>query len=302
MKMFDNFRVLLIGANGQVGKSFIKIAKKHGFKLLAISRDEWDLTITKNYSDFEKILINFNPDVLINAAAYTNVDRAEIDQDEAYAVNYISVEKMAEFSAAMSTPFIHISTDYVFDGEKNQPYTEDDRCNPLNIYGKSKFLGDQAVIKKNPRHIIIRTSWVFSEYGKNFPKTIINAIKSNQNLSVISDQVGGPTSAICISKAIIEFLRKICIGESIEWGIYNFSGYPNVSWYEFALEVESIAKRVNDNVKISIDKISSSESNFSKTSRPKNTTLDNSKITQTIMVKPCQWKKELKDLIERKLI
>ncbi|MBL4906553.1 MAG: dTDP-4-dehydrorhamnose reductase, partial [Sneathiella sp.] len=178
----------------------------------------------------------YTPDVVINAAAYTAVDKAEEEQDTAYAVNRDGPEILAAACSITDIPFLHISTDFVFDGNKKEPYSEKDKCNPLSIYGKSKWEGEKALIAKCTKHIILRTAWVFGG-DQNFVKTMRRLAETRDVLSVVNDQRGGPTAALDIAASLIRIAKAVVSSNFSDWGIYHYCGNPSVSWYEFACEI-----------------------------------------------------------------
>lgn len=227
-------KVLLTGKNGQLGLSCQKY-------LLDNSEMKWIECIAQdskqlNISDFEvvKKRIEFiKPDIIINTAAHTKVDFAEDDVSNSFLVNGIGIENLAKIARLYNIPIIHISTDYVFDGNSDKPYLPTDKVNPQSIYGKSKLAGENALINNLSSHVIIRTSWVFSEYGDNFVKSMIRAASNRSSLNVVSDQIGSPTYAGDIAEIIFKVCKKIK-DNSMNWGVYHFTGGQNISWFEFA--------------------------------------------------------------------
>ena len=204
---------------------------------------------------------------------------------------------ISTFCNKFNIPLIHISTDFVFDGNSSQPYKEDDKVNPLNIYGKSK-VGGEDVIKKNlDKHIIIRTSWVFSEIGSNFLKTILKLLETKKSISVVNNQIGSPTSANSISDIIMKILKIYSNNKSLKWGTYHFSGYPYCSWYEFANEISSQYLKFSGSLNCaSLVPIDSKLYN-SKALRPKNSRLNCSKINKIFGFKQDDWKESLNVII-----
>jgi dTDP-4-dehydrorhamnose reductase len=225
-------KVMLTGANGQLGHCFKNIFPKN-WELFATDRKVLD--ITDNLA-VENYISMYKPDCIVNAAAFTAVDKAEDDYNLAYQVNVIASENLAIVAKKCNAKLVHISTDYVFDGTKNYPYGENDKTNPINVYGETKRKGELAILANNPSAIIIRTSWVFSEYGNNFVKTMLKLASENTKLSVVDDQIGNPTYAGDIAKVIIKLLKKNADG-----GIYHYCGDKSTSWFLFAKEIFDIA-------------------------------------------------------------
>ncbi|WP_111977894.1 dTDP-4-dehydrorhamnose reductase [Algibacillus agarilyticus] len=242
-------KILLTGANGQVGRCFQDvIAQQQSSKIVLKACSSADLDITDKAS-VESVVLDFKPDFIVNAAAYTAVDKAEAEIEQAYAVNELGVKNLAEASNAIGSAIIHISTDYVFDGNETAPYQPTDAVNPQGVYGKSKLAGELACIDANKKHVILRTAWVFSEYGNNFVKTMIKLAQTRDKLSVVADQYGCPTYAGDIANAIL----SICVGytnSSIEYGVYHYSGDLPTSWHGFARAIFDDAKNIGviDNV------------------------------------------------------
>ncbi len=230
-------KVLLTGANGQLGRCVQDVFPKE-WELFAFSSQELDIT------DAEQVKLKFaeiEPDAVINAAAYTKVDQAESEVELAYSVNATGVYHLALLSKQYNSRLIHISTDYVFDGTKREPYTETDPTCPINVYGQSKLAGENLVLATHINTLIIRTSWVFSEYGNNFLKTMLRVGERNPELRVVSDQIGTPTYAGDIAKAIIYLLQN----HPKERGVLNVAGSDICSWADFAKLIFQVASQVN---------------------------------------------------------
>lgn len=227
-------KLLILGKNGQVGQSLVLCAAAQSIETVALDRSTLDVTDQQAINAFfEK---NNSFDFVINATAYTNVDGAEDDEATATAVNADAVEYLAIVCKQYDIPLIHISTDYVFDGEKLTDYTEDDLPNPQNSYGRSKLLGENKLQTLWQKHIILRVSWVFSEFGKNFVKTISRLCDQKETLGVIANQYGSPTAAKSIANVIIE----ICQKNHGQWGIYHYADFPATNWHQLASYVARI--------------------------------------------------------------
>ncbi|MEM9678753.1 MAG: dTDP-4-dehydrorhamnose reductase [Bacteroidota bacterium] len=226
--------VLVTGANGQLAMTIKHLFSENGKGLNFIFKTRKELDITSKTSiqeTFENSKIHF----CINCAAYTNVEMAESEQDKAFSVNAEGVKLLAEMCKLNDTVLIHISTDYIFDGSKGEPYTEDDITNPLNVYGKSKLRGENYIKEVSDKYYIIRASWLYSSFGKNFLKTILRKIQDNEDLKIIDSQTGTPTSCIDLS----EFIVFLITTKSVHYGIYHFSANQYCTWYEYALQIAS---------------------------------------------------------------
>jgi dTDP-4-dehydrorhamnose reductase len=224
-------RILLTGKSGQLGRCFQDVLRYTNHELFAYGSAELNIA---DAQQVELIIQSIKPDIIVNAAAYTAVDKAESDAEKAYLVNATGPNLLAKQAADLGIPLIHVSTDYVFDGMAIQPYLPTDQTNPQGIYGASKLAGERAVLAVCEKHIILRTAWVFSEYGNNFVKTMIRLAKERDQLSVVADQYGCPTYAGDLAKAILQICEKHEQGESVAWGIYHYCGDTPTSWHGFA--------------------------------------------------------------------
>ena len=262
-------RVLVTGANGQLGKSIHRVAPDYP-ELKFVFTDVVELDITN--SDDVNAFFNSNKiDYCINCAAYTAVDKAEEEVDKAYLLNAIAVKHLAEACKTSAAVLIHISTDFVFDGTKRTPYTEEDTPNPLSVYGKSKLKGEQYLQGILERHFIVRTSWLYSEYGNNFVKIMLRLAETRKQISVVNDQIGSPTYA----GDLAEFIFKIISSESTAYGLYHYSNLGEISWYDFAVEIFRQHKKDVLVVPISTSVYPTAAK------RPKYSVLDKSKFSKT---------------------
>ncbi len=229
--------VLVTGSNGQVGSEIRELSSKFEYNFFFTDRESLDITNDKAVKEF----VAFNKiNIIINAAAYTAVDKAEDDELNADAINHLAVKNLSQIAKEKNIKLIHISTDYVFDGKNFKPYSEDDITNPNSIYGKTKLDGENTMIKLNPLNsIIVRTSWVYSSFGTNFVKTMLRLGKERESLGVIFDQVGTPTYARDLAKTILDILPTI---NNVKVAIYNYSNEGVLSWYDFAKEIMRMAK------------------------------------------------------------
>jgi dTDP-4-dehydrorhamnose reductase len=231
-------KILIAGKNGQVGRCLVELLEAQTeLTFLALGREQLDIT---DPIQVDKIVSEFQPDIIINAAAYTAVDKAEQESELANAINKEGPQNLALAASNINAAIIHISTDYVFDGESAESYTESDVTAPQGEYGRSKLAGEHAVAQACPKHIILRTAWVFGEHGNNFVKTMLRLAKTRESLGVVADQFGGPTYAGDIANAILTISKQIARG-SHSYGIYHFSGFPHVNWHSFAEKIFEIA-------------------------------------------------------------
>lgn len=244
----------------------------------------------------ESILADICPDIVVNAAAYTAVDKAESEPERAYLINEDGPKNLALCCSDGNIPLFHISTDYVFDGGGNRPYKEDDTVNPISIYGKSKEAGERRVRELLEQHLILRTSWVLSAEGQNFVRTMLKLGQSRDSLRVVDDQRGGPTSARSIASTILVLCEKYAAGD-LDWGTYHFSQGPGVSWFEFANEIFRTARDIGVlEHKVEVAPVSSAEYP-TPVKRPKNSLLDCARITSIIGEGFSDWRADLADVI-----
>ena len=277
-------KILVLGSQGQLGRCLKDKFRDSKHEIIFSSRNEIDL------SDLERTNIkisNINPDVLINAAAYTFVDEAEKEKDKAFLINETAVSNIASTCKKNNCWLIHISTDYLFDGTSSEPYKESDTPNPQCVYGSSKLAGEISIKNSNCKYIIIRTAWVFSEYGNNFVKTMLNLIKSKNEVSVVGDQCGNPTYAQGLAIAIIKTLEFLDNDKII--GIYHYVGSPSCTWAEFAQYIFDAAyKKSYINHKSMVKVITSSEYP-TPVKRPVYSVLDTSNFETTFKHKSYDW-------------
>jgi len=239
-------RILVIGKNSQLGKSIKKLVhanvKVVNHDFIFVGREELDLSNNKLIQQYFSNNDAF--DIFINCAAYTQVDKAESEEELANQVNHLAVYQLASVAETQKAKLIHISTDYVFDGESDEPYLETDVTNPINIYGKTKLSGELALKKRMPTNgVIIRTSWLYSEYGNNFVDTILRLGREREELGVVSDQIGSPTYATDLASLILRMIAKTSFRKSVrETQVYHYSSEAEMSWYTFTKEIFKIEK------------------------------------------------------------
>jgi dTDP-4-dehydrorhamnose reductase len=280
---------LVTGASGQLGRSIKSLVKLQNINnsFVFATRDKLDLSYLNNIQSYFK---DRKFDLIINCAAYTKVDKAELDEKQANLINHLAVKKIAEIAQSNNIKLIHISTDFVFDGFKSQPYLESDTADPLNSYGKTKLAGENAVISiMKFNAIIIRTSWVYSEYGNNFVDTILKLVKNGNELNVVSDQIGTPTYASDLSLAILNIIRSEKFNRNEqESQIYHYSNKGFCNWYDFANE---IIKILGSNCILNSIK---TEDYPTTAKRPRSTVMSTDKISQEFDLKINYWKDSLK--------
>ena len=278
--------VLVTGANGQLGKELRQLETKWPeFEFLFLSREDLPIHHFELVRNFFKAT---HPSFLINCAAYTAVDKAEQEEELAFQINAEAVGVLAAICKEQDCKFVHVSTDYVFDGLANRPYREDDLTNPQGVYGASKLAGEKEAVLLNPDSVIIRTSWVYSSFGKNFVKTILRLLQEKPSVSVVDDQIGSPTYAADLAVAILEIISL----KSWKPGVYHFSNEGEISWCAFA---KAIAALTHSNTPVQA--ITTSEFP-TPAKRPAWSVLDKSKIKAVYGIKIRPWKESLADCLE----
>ena len=227
-------RILVCGASGQVGHELVDRAAGYGLDVLGMTREQLDITDSRRVAE---LVARYTPGLIINAAAYTHVDNAETQAEQAYAVNRDGVATLAEAARQAEIPLLHISTDYVFSGEAREAYRETDPVAPTGVYGASKRAGEEAIEAILDRHLIVRTSWVYGVHGHNFVKTMLRLGQQRDALSVVADQFGCPTQAGSLADALLQLARRYAREGTLAWGLYHYSGQPSCSWFDFAEEI-----------------------------------------------------------------
>lgn len=287
-------RVLLTGANGQVGWELAKLSAKKGFGILALDRAALDLT---DSSSINREVSGSGASVVVNAAAYTAVDQAESEPELAFAVNRDGPAYLASACAETAIPLIHISTDFVFDGKKQDPYLETDQTSPLNVYGKSKAAGEVEVRERLQEHIILRTSWVYGAQGQNFVNTMLRLGQEKEMVRVVNDQHGCPTHAADIAETILTIADQIVKGREINWGIYHYCGKGVTTWHGFAEAIFALAGQYTSLKVKRIEPISTAEYP-TPAKRPANSVLDCSLLEKEFGIHSQLWSESLARMIK----
>jgi dTDP-4-dehydrorhamnose reductase len=291
--------VLVTGANGQLGQAIQSIVGNHP-SIDFVFCTSLDLDIT-NLDNCEAVFQNKKPHFCINTAAYTAVDKAENEFEKAHLINVIGAQNLAEVCKKFDTTLLHISTDFVFDGTAEKPYSEKDISNPTGVYGQTKLDGEIAIQNTWEKHFIIRTSWVYSQFANNFMKTMIRLGSERNELSVVNDQIGTPTNAVDLAEVLIKiiyhselvyFVSSQKLGSESNFGIYNYSNEGQCSWYDFAKEIFN-----QKGIIIDLKGIPTS-AYPTPAKRPKYSVLDKTKITTTFEISIKNWKESLKKCIQ----
>ena len=288
-------KILLTGSNGQVGFELKNKLRALG-EVIATDREELDLTSLIAIRTF---IDQTKPDIIINPAAYTAVDKAESEPDLAYQINARAPEVLAEKAKELDIPLVHFSTDYVFDGLKKEAYVETDLTNPQSIYGKTKFEGEEK-IRTHAKHIILRTSWVFSSHGNNFLRTMLRLIDEKESLNIVGDQWGSPASASMLSDVTLKIVDMILKNKNFnDYGTYHVTNDGETNWHAYASLISSEAMKLNVKIKCAPDQIHSILTSEFPTiaKRPLNSRLNTNKIKKTFMLELPHWELEVKKVL-----
>ena len=293
-------KILLTGINGQVGHALK--TKLIEYEVIALSREQLDLT--KDH-DIRRIVRDVKPNLVINPAAYTAVDKAESEPELAFAINATAIQILAEEAARLGAALIHFSTDYVYDGTKKTPYVENDEVNPGSVYGKSKLAGEEAIRAVGLPHLILRTSWVYGAYGKNFLKTILRLAVERDALHIVDDQVGAPTSSESIANAVAQLMNVWQPTQENQSGIVHFTNIGETSWHGFSCEIINqynvLMKTKNwPALKTSIENITAITTADYPTpaARPANSRLNNARLKQVFEVQLPTWQHALQQVMQ----
>jgi dTDP-4-dehydrorhamnose reductase len=290
-------KILLLGANGQVGWELQRSLTPLG-QLIVAGRDEVDLDNLELLGDYIR---HHQPQIIVNAAAYTAVDKAESEPELAYKINADAVAVMATEAKKLDALLVHYSTDYVFDGTDPMPHKETDETNPLNVYGLSKLKGEQAILKSGCKHLIFRTSWVYAARGKNFVKTILRLAADKDELEIVADQIGSPTSAELIADATALALKKIIQSSTSNdySGIYNLTAGGATTWHNYACSIVTMAKEAGFELKTAVSGIHAIEAaEFPlPAKRPQHSKLDTTKFCKTFETPLPHWDVQVKKVV-----
>ncbi len=298
-------KILLTGKNGQVGDALARALRNTPHQVIAVGSADCDLA---KPTAIRALIQSTKPDVVINPAAYTAVDRAESEPDLAHAINAQAPEIIAAELKKTGGLLIHFSTDYVFDGLKTSPYTELDKPNPQSLYGQTKLQGEQAIAASGANHIILRTSWVFSDHGSNFLKTMLRLAAEREELRVVNDQFGAPTSARFLAMTVMKILEameshKLAAETPIDHnpmsGLYHCSCAGRTSWFDYAKFAIDLARSQGAEFKLAPDNLVAIPASQYPTpaARPANSVLDNTKLEQTLSIQRPDWQAEVRDCV-----
>ncbi len=289
-------KIIVTGANGQVGQELRQESVNQKYKIFFLDKSNFDLC---NRINMNKQIYKIKPHAIINLASYTNVKDAEKNREECFKINKEGTSNLAKICKENSILLFHISSDYVFDGNKKDEYNEEDTTSPINVYGNSKLISEEIIKNQLEKFIIIRTSWVFSSYKRNFVKSIILSIINKGNLEVVTEQIGGPTSAKNLAKILFLFCNKYEEEGKLIYGIYHFSNLPYVTWYDFAKKILSILKskkylKIDEN--FLIKKLNHKNDAVD---RPLNSMLSNKKINNYLGIGDLYWESSLNECLDK---
>lgn len=293
-------KILLTGVNGQVGRALkSKLAE---YEVVALTREQLDLTKTH---DIRRIVREVKPTLIVNPAAYTAVDKAESEPELAYAINETAAQILAEEAARLGASLIHFSTDYVYNGSKKMAYVETDEVIPVSIYGKSKLAGEDAIRAIGLPHLILRTSWVYSAYGKNFLKTILRLAAERDSLRIVGDQFGAPTCSESIADGVVQLVENWQPNNENQSGVYHFTNAGETSWYGFSCEIVNEYNRLAASkawpaLKTCVESIVAiSTADYPMPAvRPANSRLDNAKLKQVFYIELPSWQAGLRQVMQ----
>ncbi|MBE2940080.1 dTDP-4-dehydrorhamnose reductase [Anoxybacillus flavithermus] len=275
-------KIVVTGANGQLGQELVRQLQQTNFELYPFTKSDLDIT---NENIVNEVITKIKPDIIINAAAYTKVDQAEIEEETAYLVNAFGQRNLAVAAEKVGAKICYISTDYVFDGNSTVPYREYDQTNPLGVYGKSKLVGEELTKSLCSRYFIVRTAWVYGEFGQNFVKTMLKLAKEKEELGVVNDQIGSPTYTVDLARFVIELVQ------TEKFGIYHTTNDGFCSWYEFAKAVFE-----ESNIDVKLYPITTEQ--FPRpAARPKYSVLDNFSMEVNGFVKLRHWREALREFL-----
>ncbi|MDT2019468.1 dTDP-4-dehydrorhamnose reductase [Methylocella sp. CPCC 101449] len=286
-----NSRILLLGAEGQVGREIRALAASRGAWLKGLGHSSCNII---DRETIDAAVAAYRPTLIVNAAAFTAVDRAESEPELAHAVNTMGAGFIAEVAAKRNIPLLHFSTDYVFDGTKYGAYNEGDQVAPLGVYGRSKEEGERRIREVCAHHIILRTAWIFGIHGNNFLKTMLRLAEGHPSLRVVTDQRGSPTATIDLAQATMAVRDEICKGR-IQWGTYHFAGQGEATWYEFAQVIMAERASILGSAPQVVPITTSEYPTLA--SRPVNSVLDSDRFAEVFGLRSKPWQKRVRETV-----
>lgn len=283
-------KILVTGANGQLGRCIKDAAADFpDFEFVFVPKEDLDI---ENVAFLKDFFINNSFSYCINTAAYTNVEKAESEKEKAFAINAEAVRNLATICKENDVVLLHISTDYVFDGKKGSPYLETDTTNPINVYGASKLKGEQFIQEICDKFFIFRTSWLYSQYGHNFLKTVLKFAEEGKPLTITTEQTGTPTNANDLAKALLHIVAQ----DSTDYGVYHYSNYGETTWFGFAQEILRQKDKLKD------AKLAKTNHYRTFAARPEYSVLDNTKAQNKLKLKYIDWQQSLQSVLKRTVI
>ncbi|MEB2845425.1 dTDP-4-dehydrorhamnose reductase [Endobacterium cereale] len=290
-------RIAVTGKQGQVVTALIERGQQAGVEIVAVGRPELDLA---DPASIRRVLAELKPDAIVSAAAYTAVDKAESEPELAFAVNAKGPQALAEIANELSIPVVHLSTDYVFPGDKNGVYLETDATGPASVYGQSKLAGEEAIAATTPNHAILRTAWVYSPFGANFVKTMLRLAETRDALNVVADQHGTPTSALDIADAVIVVAKRLATDSDPSLrGVFHLTGSGEATWADFAEEIFA-GLQAKSGKAVSVGRITTDEYP-TPAKRPANSRLSTEKLAKIYGIVLPDWKQSTKVVLDRLL-
>lgn len=290
-------KLLITGANGQLGRGIIDASQSKGCRVQAPSEEDLDIT---DLAKVDHIITHLQPDLVINTAAYTQVDKAETEEALAFKINKTGCAHLARICEKNQIPLVHISTDYVFDGQKGTPYLETDPISPIGVYGRSKAEGEIEIRSILKEHIILRTSWLYGIHGQNFVKTMIRLATAQKEIRVVADQYGSPTNATDLARTILTLCDHLHSKPKINWGTYHYCGAGVISWHTFAEKIMELTRLLRGTQTATIEPVATADYP-TRAARPIYSALDCSRIHKHFGIIPQPWQKSLEKTI-RKLL
>lgn len=286
-------KILVTGKNGQLARSLAVRAQGCGIEMVFAGRPDFDL---ENPLTFAPLLKSAAPHMVINAAAHTGVDRQEDEPERAFRMNAEAPAELARLTRLAAIPIIQVSTDYVFDGKSGEPYVEQDEPNPKTVYGRSKLAGEQAIRSENPDHLVVRTAWVFSRYGRNFVKTILSAAQTRNRLQVVADQFGNPTEAHDLADGLLAAARFWRDHQGFPQGLYHLAGQGRANWYAVARQILKASKAMGGPI-ADVEPIASDQW-VAKALRPANSELNSERFARDFGYRAGDWRDRVSSVVE----